>query len=86
MHRAVLHLIVLARTAGHHDDVRTEHVGQPGLCGNYQAAFLVPDGPGAFGDEGHLGARKPAEHLVGPIASRQVNRSNSRMAICIDSP
>ena len=65
MHRAVLHLIVLARTSGHHDDVRTGHVGQPGRCGNHQAAYLVPDRPGAFGDEGHLGVREPAEHLVG---------------------
>ena len=65
MHRAVLHLVVLAGTAGHHDDVRARHVGQPRPGGKHQAAFLVPDGTGAFGDERHLGAGQPAEHLVG---------------------
>src|SRR6266700_107137 len=55
---------VVAGSAAHEDDVRTRHVGQPGPGGYYQAALLVPDGPGAFGDEGHLSARKPAEHLV----------------------
>jgi hypothetical protein len=64
LHLAVLHLAVLAGTAGHHDDVRVRHVGQPRLGRQDQAAHLVTDRPGTLGDERDPGARQPAEHLV----------------------
>ena len=65
MYRTVVHLVVLARTAGYHDDFRVRYVGQGRRRGQDHAAFLVRDGPGTFGDEDRLRAGQRAEHLVG---------------------
>ena len=50
--------VVLTGTAGHHDDVRARHVGQPGPGGEHQAAFLVPDGPGTASPHAHCRSLK----------------------------
>ena len=57
MHRPVLHLIVLAGTTGHHDNVRMRYVGEPRSGGQDEASFLVADMTGPFGHEDHFRAR-----------------------------
>jgi len=63
--RAVFHLVGLPGTTGHHEDVRPRHVGQRGRGGQGQDASVVGDGARLLGDEDHVRAGQPAEHLVG---------------------
>src|ERR1035441_2125791 len=53
VHRPVVHLVVLAGAAGHHDDIRMRHVEERAHGGHDQAALLVPDEPGRFPAEGY---------------------------------
>ena len=63
--RAVVHLVVLAGTARHEEDVRVRDVRERGLGGQAQPPDVVGDGTGALGGEDHLGAGQAGEHLVG---------------------
>jgi hypothetical protein len=64
-HELVVGLVATAWATWHHDDLRLRCLGEAPPPDKLEGAGAGALRPGFRGDEGHLGARGPAENLIG---------------------